>query len=67
MKKPGELRSSVGLCADCVHSVKIASDRGSIFYRCQLALTDARFAKYPRLPVVACAGYVQIPELKPKN
>ncbi|MGA2697388.1 MAG: hypothetical protein ABSE92_15100 [Terriglobales bacterium] len=67
MKKPGELRSSVGLCADCIHSSKITSDRGSVFYLCQLALTDSRFAKYPRLPVLSCPGYVQIPDLKPKS
>jgi hypothetical protein len=24
---------------------------------CQLALTDSRFKKYPRLPVLSCAGY----------
>jgi hypothetical protein len=49
--------SLVGLCADCSHSKRIQSDRGSVFFLCQLALTDARFKKYPRLPVLACAGY----------
>ena len=24
---------------------------------CELALSDARFQKYPRLPVLACTGY----------
>jgi hypothetical protein len=24
---------------------------------CQLALTDSSFQKYPRLPVLSCAGY----------
>jgi hypothetical protein len=33
------------------------SDRGSVFYLCQLSASDARFAKYPRLPVLECAGY----------
>jgi hypothetical protein len=33
------------------------SDRGSVFYLCQLSANDARFAKYPRLPVLQCEGY----------
>jgi len=33
------------------------SDRGSVFFLCQLALTDDRFRKYPRLPVLQCDGY----------
>jgi hypothetical protein len=46
-----------GLCADCTHARRIESDRGSVFYMCQLALTDSRFKKYPRLPVLSCVGY----------
>ena len=33
------------------------SDRGSVFYLCMLSSTDPRFPKYPRLPVLSCAGY----------
>lgn len=47
----------VGLCATCTHMQKIASDRGSTFYRCGLSDTDPRFPKYPRLPVLRCSGY----------
>lgn len=46
-----------GLCGGCQYARRIESDRGSVFYRCQLALTDPRFVKYPRLPVLACEGY----------
>ena len=46
-----------GLCGDCVHARRIESDRGSVFFLCQLALTDGRFKKYPRLPVLSCIGY----------
>jgi len=46
-----------GLCGHCQHGKIIESDRGSVFLRCELAFTDGRFAKYPRLPVVVCAGY----------
>ena len=46
-----------GLCEDCCHSRRIESDRGSVFFLCQLASTDSRFKKYPRLPVLSCVGY----------
>ena len=47
----------VGLCRTCRHARSITSPRGSTFYLCRLSETDARFAKYPRLPVMQCAGY----------
>jgi hypothetical protein len=50
----------VGLCASCKHSRQIKSDRGAIFWFCELSANDPRFPKYPRLPVVACAGYDEL-------
>jgi hypothetical protein len=47
----------VGLCADCVFMRLIRSDRGTTFYFCERSKTDASFPKYPRLPVLQCAGY----------
>jgi hypothetical protein len=49
----------VGLCLDCLHAQRIQSDRGSTFYRCKLSDTDPSFPKYPRLPVLQCAGYAR--------
>jgi hypothetical protein len=46
----------LGLCADCRHAESLASKR-STFLRCRLADTDARFPRYPPLPVLACDGY----------
>jgi hypothetical protein len=51
----------VGLCQTCQHATVIANDRGSTFYLCERAKTDARFPRYPRLPVVACIGYDEKP------
>jgi hypothetical protein len=51
------LQQRVGLCADCLHSRRIESDRGSVFFLCQLALSNPQFQKYPRLPVLSCPGY----------
>jgi hypothetical protein len=51
------LPSKAGLCSHCVHARRISSDRGSVFLLCELSLTDRRFPKYPRLPVLACDGH----------
>ncbi len=45
-----------GLCGCCRHA-RLLSSRRSTFVRCGLADSDARFARYPRLPVLACQGY----------
>ncbi len=50
-------RAKVGLCADCRHAQRVESDRGSVFWRCELSASDPRFPKYPRLPVRECSGY----------
>jgi len=49
--------SDLGLCAVCQHARRVASARGSGFLLCELSKVDARFAKYPQLPVVRCIGY----------
>jgi len=48
---------AAGLCADCLHSRRIESAHGSVFILCNLYLTDPRYPKYPRLPVLSCGGY----------
>lgn len=55
MRSPSQER--VGLCASCRNVQVIESARGSTFYLCRLAAVDAAFPKYPRLPVLRCAGY----------
>jgi len=45
------------LCSACLYARRIQSERGSVFVMCQLSLTDNSFPKYPRLPVLSCAGY----------
>ncbi len=47
----------VGLCADCGQARRIESRRGSVFYMCERSATDPAYPKYPRLPVMQCAGY----------
>lgn len=47
----------VGLCVRCKHHRVTGNRRGSQFYLCELAATDPRFRKYPRLPVLRCQGF----------
>jgi hypothetical protein len=48
---------AVGLCRACAHARAVVSRRGSTFWLCERATVDARFARYPRLPVTRCAGF----------
>jgi len=50
-------KQRAGLCLDCRHARVLRSDRGSVFYQCLRAEDDANYARYPRLPVLVCAGY----------
>jgi hypothetical protein len=59
--KGGAAASSAGLCASCRHVEIVTSARGSTFYLCGLSYTDARFPKYPALPVQACGGFERTP------
>jgi hypothetical protein len=56
-RETDRLRATVGLCATCRHARRIESERGSEFWLCQLSAIDARFPKYPRLPILTCPGY----------
>jgi len=46
-----------GLCATCAHAQIVASSKGSTFLLCALSESDPRFPRYPRLPVLRCAGH----------
>lgn len=47
----------VGLCFVCRWKRAVANRRGSVFFRCARADSDARFVRYPPLPVRTCPGY----------
>jgi hypothetical protein len=52
-----DVNPRLGLCADCLHARLVESSKGSQFLLCQLSQSDPSFPKYPRLPILACAGY----------
>jgi len=61
--RPGAAPSKGGsLCAACAHTRVVTSAKGASFVLCGLSRTDGRFAKYPRLPVLACVGFEKLEE-----
>jgi hypothetical protein len=46
-----------GLCDSCAHQKLVRNTRGSVFSLCLLSRTDSRFPRYPRTPVLSCAGH----------
>ena len=47
----------VGLCATCRFVRLVSSVRNATYYRCGRSDEDPAYARFPRLPVVSCAGY----------
>jgi hypothetical protein len=45
------------LCSACSLAREIVSGKGSQFLLCEKSQSDGRFAKYPRQPVIRCAGF----------
>jgi hypothetical protein len=50
-----------GLCDHCRHQRVIRNTRGSSFSLCARAREDDRYPKYPRLPVLRCPGFEELP------
>jgi hypothetical protein len=50
-------RQGAGLCETCLHQRVVNNTRGSRFSLCERSKTDPAYPKYPRLPVVECAGW----------
>jgi hypothetical protein len=53
--------AGAGLCDSCRHQKLVRNTRGSTFSLCLRSRTDARFPRYPRVPVVSCPGYERRP------
>ncbi|MDO9353213.1 MAG: hypothetical protein Q7T55_05930 [Solirubrobacteraceae bacterium] len=55
---PAVEQPPAGLCLSCDHLRVIRSGRGSMFAMCERGLRkEPGYVKYPRLPVVRCAGH----------
>ena len=58
--EPAELE--IGLCRECWYSSMTGNRLGNVFLLCERSREDSSYPKYPRLPVLACKGFV--PERK---
>jgi hypothetical protein len=52
-------RARAGLCTDCSQARTVEGAQRSRFYLCERSASDPAFPKYPRLPVLACPGFVR--------
>ena len=48
---------AAGLCDSCRHQRVVNNTRGSSFSLCERSQSDPAYPKYPRLPVLECAGW----------
>jgi len=46
-----------GLCNSCRHQRVVGTTRGSRFSLCERSREDPAYPRYPRLPVLRCAGH----------
>ena len=46
-----------GLCGACGYARLIRSATGSAFLLCERSSHDARYVRYPRLPMLDCPGF----------
>ncbi len=53
--QPADAR--LGLCRMCLHVRLVRTSRGSRFHLCRRSEKDPSYARYPRLPVIQCAGF----------
>ncbi len=52
-------RQPAGLCDSCRHQKLVRTGRGSVFSMCLRSKAEPGYDKYPRVPVLACPGYVE--------
>jgi hypothetical protein len=58
---PSPAPPPAGLCERCAHARLVRTPR-SAFWLCGRARDDARFQRYPRIPVLECPGFETLPD-----
>jgi len=60
-RQPAQPRAvtRAGLCDTCAHQQEVRNTRGSVFSLCTRSRVDPAYPRYPRVPVLECAGYEQ--------
>jgi hypothetical protein len=54
---PSSRGARAGLCDTCAHQQIVRNTRGSTFSLCRRSREDPAYPRYPRVPVLACAGH----------
>lgn len=54
---PSRRTPGAGLCDSCRFQRKVRNTRGSCFSLCERSREDPAYPRYPRVPVLNCAGY----------
>ena len=57
----GNQSSPPGLCGFCLHARRIKNDRDNIFLLCQAHKRYPEMPRYPRLPVLNCDVFEELP------
>jgi hypothetical protein len=52
-------RPVAGLCDSCAHQRLVPNTRGSVFSLCERSRSEPEYPRYPRLPVLECAGFTR--------
>jgi hypothetical protein len=52
-----KLGAAPGLCLTCRYAKLNQTRRGTAYLRCGRSAWDDRLVRYPRLPVIECAGF----------
>ena len=50
-------REQSGVCRNCAYGRWLKTGGGGEIILCRLSDSDARFPKYPRLPMLSCPGW----------
>lgn len=48
---------SFGLCGSCRYRREVIGRLGATYLLCRRSESDSNYPKYPRLPLLRCAGY----------
>ncbi len=58
---------SLGLCGSCRYRRGVIGRRGATYVLCRRAESDSNYPKYPRLPMLRCAGYEEREREEPES
>ncbi len=58
---------SLGLCGSCRYRREVIGRQGAMYVLCRRAESDSNYPKYPRVPMLRCAGYEEREREEPES